>query len=269
MIKSLYILRRNGMLLYTKSFIKQPFDENLLLGFFSSVVNFSREGLESVVDFVDLGEESKVIFELNAQENIFGAAIVSVKDNNGLVNTILKTILTNFIDEFSPAYDLELTKNREKMDTILKDSLRRRGTSSLLLRFIISIIVLIGIGVVLTIINIWVFANFILVNIPYYITPDNLIRQTIPILVLGLFAELIVLFGIGNFISGFILLNLRVSILNAVIYFILIILAHLFSLGTIASILIYPILSFLPFVAIASLGGAYLGNEFAKTKRLT
>ncbi len=269
MIKSLYILRRNGMLLYSESFIKQPFDENLILGFFSSVVNFSREGLESIVDFVDLGKDSKVIFELNTQENIFGAAIVSIKDNNGLVKTILKTLLTDFIDEFSPAYDLELVKNREKMDDIIKDNLRRRGTSSLLLRFIISIIVLIGIGVVLTIINIWVFANFILRNIPIYITPENLVKQTIPILVLGLFAELIILFGIGNFISGYILLNLKVSILNAIIYFILIIIAHLFALGAIASILIYPILSFLPFVAIASLGGAYLGNEFAKTKRLT
>jgi hypothetical protein len=266
MIKSLYILRRNGLLLYSQDFIDLPFDENLLYGFFSSVVNFSREGLESVVDFVDLGEKSKVIFELNAQENIFAAAIVSVKDNNGLVKKVLRNILTGFIDEFSPEYDLDLAKNRNKMEEIIKDSLRRRGTSSLLLRFIISIVVLVVLGVILTVVNIWASTNLIFANVPFYFTPENLIKRTIPILALGLFIELIVVFGLANFISGYILLNLKLSIINAIIYFIMIMLALLLSVQT---ILIYPIISFLPFVAIASVGGAYLGNEFAKTKRLT
>ncbi|TXT60416.1 MAG: membrane protein of unknown function [Promethearchaeota archaeon] len=265
MIKALYILRRNGLLLYAKNFTDLKFDENLLYGFFSSVVNFSREGLESVVDFVDLGQENKVIFELNAQENIFTAAIVSVGDNNRLVKKILTNILTGFIDEFSPEYDLNLPKNREIMEGILKENLQWRGGSTLLFRFIISIIVLIGVGAVLTLLNIWVSRDLIFTNIPLYFTPYEFITQTIPILVLALFLELIVVFGLANFISGYILLDLRVSIINAVVYFIIIVLALLLS---VQQILIYPIISFLPFVIIASLGGAYLGNELASRKRL-
>ena len=115
MIKNIYILSRNGILLYSKNFIEQKFDDNLIIGFFTSIENFSREALESIVKYVDLGVDNKLILQPKPDEKIFGAAIVSSKDNNILVNKILDNILQDFIDDFSPNYDLD-RKSKSKID---------------------------------------------------------------------------------------------------------------------------------------------------------
>ena len=63
MIKSIYIMQENGVLLYSKNFLKEKFDSNLLVGFFASIANFSREALNSVVKNMDLGEDNKLILQ--------------------------------------------------------------------------------------------------------------------------------------------------------------------------------------------------------------
>jgi hypothetical protein len=105
MFKNIYIISTNGMMYYSKKFIDEGFDDNLLVGFFTSTTNFSREALESVVKYVDLGSDNKLVLESKPDEDIFAAAIVSSKDNNNLVSTILKNILQDFIDEFYPDYN--------------------------------------------------------------------------------------------------------------------------------------------------------------------
>ncbi len=266
MIKSIYLLKSNGEILYSKNFVEQQYDENLLIGFFNSVVNFSREALKSVVDFIDLGRESKAILELKSEEDIFGAIICSKTDNSELVKRILKNILQGFIDEFSPNYNLQGRKNKEKVDDIFRKTMKGKGRYSILVRFIISWIILIPLGGILVLVNIWASEFFIFsgpLNPPGI---EQLITRTIPQIIIVLFFESVILFGLTNFISGYILLNLKYSFINAVIFFILIILSISLS---VRPILIYPILSFLPFVVISSLGGAYLGNQYGKTKRLS
>jgi hypothetical protein len=266
MIKSIYILRSNGEILYSKNFADQEYNENLLIGFFNSVVNFSREALKSVVDFIDLGRESKAILELKPDEEIFGAIICSAKDNSTLVKKILKDILQGFIDEFSPNYNLESRKSKEKVGKIFKRTMKGKGRYSLLIRIIISWVILIPLGGLLVFINIWASEFFIFTG---SLTPpgiNQLITRTIPQIIIVLFLESAILFALPNVISGYVLLNLKYSFINALIYFILVLVAILLS---VRSILVYPILSFLPFVIISSLGGAYLGNEYGKTKRLS
>ncbi|TFF99516.1 MAG: hypothetical protein EU541_04725 [Promethearchaeota archaeon] len=266
MIKSIYLLRSNGEILYSKNFIEQEYEENLLIGFFNSVVNFSREALKSVVDFIDLGRESKAILELKPEEEIFGAIICSAKDNNSLVKKILKDILQGFIDEFSPNYNLESRKNKDKVDEIFKRTMKGKGRYSILIRFIISWVLLIPLGGLLVFVNIWASEVFIFTGEISSFGLERLITQTIPQIIIVLFLESVVLFGIPNFISGYVILHIKYSFINTLIYLILILLAITLS---VRPILIYPILSFLPFVVISSLGGAYLGNEYGKTKRLS
>ena len=105
MFKSIYILDENGILLYSKNFMKEKYDDNILIGFFSSITNFSREALGSIVKNIDLGENNKLIITAISDENLLGAAIVSSNDNNNLVTSILKDIVQDFIDTYSPYYD--------------------------------------------------------------------------------------------------------------------------------------------------------------------
>ncbi|GAI99743.1 unnamed protein product, partial [marine sediment metagenome] len=46
MLKNLYIMDENGKLLYSRDFVReQKYDDNLLIGFFTSITNFSKEAL--------------------------------------------------------------------------------------------------------------------------------------------------------------------------------------------------------------------------------
>ena len=107
MIKSIYFLDENGFLLYSKNFMKEKYDQNVLIGFFSSIANFSREALGGIVKNIDLGENNKLIFVPNLEERILGATVVSSNDNNQLVTLIVKNMMQDFIDSYSPDYDLE------------------------------------------------------------------------------------------------------------------------------------------------------------------
>jgi hypothetical protein len=226
----------------------QPYDDNILIGFFASVANFSREALESVVKFVDLGEDNKLILEPKPEEKIFGAAIVSSKDNNELVSNFLKDLLQDFIDEFSPDYELEVNTWYNASDW-----------------FALTWIILTPLSILFTLLNIFATEYLVLSPNPNFFTIEQILTRLIPQIVLFSFAELVIVFGIANFISGLLSLNLKVSFINALIYFIIIIITYFLS---VQPVLIYIILAFLPFIIIASLGGAYIGHKIAIKRRI-
>ena len=96
----------HGILLYSKQFIsEQQYDDNILIGFFTSIANFSREALGTAVKNVDLGENNKLILTPIEDEGLLGAAIVGSNDNNDLVTKIIRDIMQEFIDSYSPDYD--------------------------------------------------------------------------------------------------------------------------------------------------------------------
>lgn len=108
MLKNLYILDEHGILLYSKEFVReQKYDDNILIGFFTSIVNFSREALGTAVKNVNLGENNKLILVPFEDEGLLGAAIVSSHDNNELVTKIIRNITQEFIDSYSPEYNQE------------------------------------------------------------------------------------------------------------------------------------------------------------------
>ncbi len=244
--------------------MENPYDDNILIGFFASVANFSREALESVVKFVDLGEDNKLILEPKTEEKIFGAAIVSSKDNNELISKMLKDVLQDFIDEFSPDYELETIK-RSNMDEILNNNIKHYTTFSLPIRITLTWVILIPLAIFLTILNLLATQYFILSGLPEFFTIQQILRRTIPQIVLISFIELFIVFGIANFISGYLSLNLKVASFNALIYFIIILISYFLS---IQPVLVFVIISFLPFIIIASLGGAYSGHRIAVKRRI-
>jgi len=72
MLKNLYILDESGILLYSKEFTREEqYDDNLLIGFFTSIANFSREALGTAVKNVNLGENNKLILVPNEDERLY------------------------------------------------------------------------------------------------------------------------------------------------------------------------------------------------------
>lgn len=71
MLKSLYILDEHGILLYSKEFVKeQQYDDNILIGFFTSIANFSREALGTAVKNVNL-EKIINLFLLQSRMKVY------------------------------------------------------------------------------------------------------------------------------------------------------------------------------------------------------
>ncbi len=262
MIKNIYILSRNGMLLYSKNFIEQKYDDNLLIGFFTSVENFSREALESIVKFIDLGVDNKLILKPKPDEKIFGAAIVSSKDNNILVGKILDNILQDFIDDFSPDYNLD-RKSKSKMDKNIEDNLKKRTSSSLRIRILKTWLILGPLGLLLTIINIMATEYFISSRQSEYgsfFYMEDILLSIIPQVVLISLAELVLVFGVANFISGYIILDLKLAAINVLLYFGYILIFYFISVKPVLALII---LTFFPFIIVASLLAAYLGYVLA------
>jgi len=138
MLKNLYILDENGILLYSKEFTREEqYDDNLLIGFFTSIANFSREALGTAVKNVNLGENNKLILVPNEDERLLGAAIVSSNDNNELVTKIIKEILQEFIDSYSPEYDQEKII-QEEMEKVIQDVLLTKIIHSPIVRVTVS-----------------------------------------------------------------------------------------------------------------------------------
>ncbi|MEJ2252286.1 MAG: hypothetical protein P8Y70_18575 [Candidatus Lokiarchaeota archaeon] len=266
MFKNLYIISTKGIIYYTKNFIEETFDDNLLVGFFTSTVNFSREALNSIVKQVDLGSGNKLVLELKSDEEIFAAAIVSSKDHNDLVRNILKNILQDFTDKFYPDYDITQIEHGD-MDSIIKNNLKGKTTYSLYKRFLLSWLILGPLAIILTYFNIILTEYFIVARYleqDFYTTQEILTRVG-PNVVLISLAELIFVFAISNFISGFITLNLKIGFINSVIYFIIIVVAYFLS---VTPYLIFIILAFTPLIIIISFGATYFGHVFALRRKI-
>ena len=175
MIKNLYILDESGILLYSKEFTREEqYDDNLLIGFFTSIANFSREALGTAVKNVNLGENNKLILVPHEDERLLGAAIVSSRDNNELVTKIIKEILQEFIDSYSPDYDIEKILH-EDMEKVIQDVLRAKTIHSPIIRNLLAWIINAPLTVLLVYVSIYVtlfiYAAFDLESIIFAIFP--------------------------------------------------------------------------------------------------
>jgi hypothetical protein len=106
MIEYLVIMRQNGSLLYSKIFGTQPLqtEEDILIGFFASTANFSKEALQSMVEDVNLGMGKRLILVSSSREKILAAAIVSITDNRDLIKLILDQFLNHFVTKYQPHF---------------------------------------------------------------------------------------------------------------------------------------------------------------------
>lgn len=266
MIKSLFIIQSNGVLLYSRNFMDVEFDHNILIGFFTSVANFSREALERMVKFVDLGRDEKLVLHEVLEEDLFGAAIVDTKDNDELVHELLNKILQEFIAEYGPYYNPEKIYD-ERMDTVVDEILKGKTSYSLVKRFIVSWFVLGPMAVILTFAAV---AGTLYFLDTFYsgerlFTQSEIFSRLMPQMAILAFIILIIVFGITNLFSGYITLDLRIGFFNSVIYIIVVLLSYIYSVNPVFA---YIILAYSPLVLIISFGATYIGYKLAVKKKL-
>jgi len=265
MLKSLYILDENGILLYSKEFIKeQQYDDNILIGFFTSITNFSREALGTAVKNVDLGENNKLILAPIEDEGLLGAAIVSSNDNNELVTKIIRNIMQEFIDSYSPDYDQEKIII-EEMEKIVQDVLRTKTIHSPILRIMISWLINAPFTILLVFasINLTLFI-YMAFDLNQYITPEQLFSRFFPALILMSTGNIVILFLIPNLVFGFLSPSRNVAVVNSIVHLVVTIILFAYSSEPAFG---YIILGHLPLTLIFSLFFLAIGRR-SSSKRL-
>jgi len=265
MLKSIYILDEQGFLHYSKNFMKEQYDENILIGFFTSVANFSREALNSSVKNVDLGENNKLILFPIEEENLIGAAIVNSNDNNELVSSILKEIMLEFVNLYAPDYDPEKII-QEDMDNVINRNLKGKTLRSPFWRLFLSWIIVGPLSPFLIFLSI--FATIFIyetLNLNRLLTPEQLFTRFMPALILLSTANIILSFLLPNLIIGYLTPNWKLALLNSLIHFSFSI--ALYSVSAEPNF-VYIVLGQLPLTLIFALFFMFLGTRLSSKRFL-
>ncbi|MFW9936509.1 MAG: hypothetical protein ACFFC1_16460 [Promethearchaeota archaeon] len=265
MLKSIYILDENGILLYSKNFMREKYDDNILIGFFSSITNFSREALGSIVKNIDLGENNKLIITAVSDENLLGAAIVSSNDNNNLVTSILKDIVQDFIDTYSPDYDTDKIF-QDEMEDIIDNNLKGKTMRSPLKRIFFSWLIAAPLSYFLIFISIMA-TSFIysILRLDRFINPQQLFTRFMPALIILSTINIILLFLLPNLILGFLSPNWKIAVLNSLIFLVFTITLYFYSIEPNFA---YIVISNLPLTLIFSLFFLFIGIRYSSKRFL-
>jgi hypothetical protein len=257
MLKNFYILDESGILLYSKEFTREEqYDDNLLIGFFTSIANFSREALGTAVKNVYLGENNKLILVPYEDERILGAAIVNSKDNNELVTKIIKEILQEFIDSYSPDYDIEKILH-EEMEKVIQDVLRTKIIHSPVIRNILAWIINAPLTVLLVYVSIYVtLFIFAALDLTRYFTGPQLFSRFFPAMILLSTGNIVILFLFPNLLFGFLSTNRNISIIHSFIHLTGTIILFFYSSEPVFA---YIVLGFLPLTVIFVLFFLFIG----------
>lgn len=149
MIRSLYILKLNGVLLYSYSYGEEPISEHIFAGFLASIANFSQESLQSLIDRVDLGNNQILVLYKPSNEKIIYAATISKKDNVQLTQTILADFAELFGTEYGPNYSPEKIDDAKTIgffEQILNPRLISRNKITKIIAFGVSLILICAIA---------------------------------------------------------------------------------------------------------------------------
>jgi hypothetical protein len=246
-------MQENGVLLYSKIFLKEKFDSNLLVGFFASIVNFSREALNSVVKNMDLGEDNKLILHPMSKEKLIAAAIVSSDDNNDLISKLLNNIVLDFINEVLIDDGVE-NIDTVKIEKLVKENLKRKNFPSqnklIILSFIILIPLLLGI-----------------LSISIFIT--NLFEEWFTLietaLILYSVINLLLLTILPNLISGLLTPSKKMVLINCLLIIILELVIYSFFVNQLFRQIT---IGNLPINLILSLAFAYMGQRISARRFL-
>ncbi|MFX1310604.1 MAG: hypothetical protein ACFE8C_12960 [Promethearchaeota archaeon] len=256
-------MKQNGVLIYSKSYTKENFDDNVMIGFVASIANFSREALQSVIKYIDLGQDNKLVMFEQQKEKLVSVAIVNSSDDNDLITNVLRNITHDFIILFSPDYESDKI-DRTEMERIIEENIKSKTSFSTIQRFVLSWIILVPISILIIILSLMATSYFFQEEERLY-TQEELITEVIPEAVLISLIVIIIVFVLPNLISGYIILDRNLAFLNSVLYLIIILIVYLYS-GE--PLFFYVILYYLPSAIFTSMVFAYIGFRLGIKKKI-
>ena len=259
-------MEQNGMLIYSKTFTKDKFDDDILIGFFASVANFSREALQSVIKDIELGQDNKIVLFENKAEKLLAVAIVNSTDNNDLLIDVLRNIMHDFIILFSPDYEPGKI-NRSEVENLIDVNVKKYTSLKLLHRIILSWIILIPISILITILNIMAtsyYFQYTYLEERLY-TQEELINEVIPEAVLISTIVVLIVYVLPNLIQGYIILDRNLAYLNSMLYIIIILFAYFNSTEP---LFFYVILYGLPWAVFTSIVFAHVGYRIGTRRKI-
>ena len=267
MIDSIYILDESGVLLYEKNLTGINFDTNLLIGFFSSITNFSREALNRVIRYLDLGENKKLIIVPMIRERLLGAIIASANDDNTLLNQILTNILLDFIDEYSPYYEIERI-DTTLLDILISNNLKGKIQLSIGKRIAFSWLIVAPISYFLLFISIlttqFLYSFFQLDQLLF--SQQEIFTIWMPSLVFLAISNVLIIFILPNFILGFMIGDKILTFGNSTLLVIVVLTLYFFSATPLFA---FIIIANLPFAFLTSFAFSYIGTRLSTRKFLT
>jgi len=267
MLKRIYIMKYNGTLLYTANYTEEEkFDDNILIAFFASIANFTREALEGIVEYIDLGQDNKLILFPQEKEKLLAVAIVNSIDENSLISKILRNIVQDFMGEFGPDYNPD-NIGKDQTTNIIEENLEGRVSHPLMYRLIYSWILLIPLCLLLNYLNIiareFIFQYLYLDQEVY--TQEEVYTEVMPSMIWISLLVLLIVFILPNLISGYLVLNEKFAYLNSIVYLILITGIYFY---TIESVFAYVIIAYMPLIILISLGFTNIGFRLAKRRKI-
>ncbi|MHA1819840.1 MAG: hypothetical protein ACTSU2_05625 [Promethearchaeota archaeon] len=270
MIKQLYILKQNGILLYSKIFkqSENEFEQDLLLGFFSSIANFSKEALNTVIENINLGKNEKVIIYPNYNEKILSVAIVSIDDTDELITSILREITQDFIDTYAPDYNPH-NINYSEVDKIIKENLQGKIMGAKIKRFFVSWLILLPLSFAFSLFSgLIATIAFDMLNLSSKISnSDQLYFEFLPGMLLLISLISLIIYTIPCILSGFIVADKKLAILNSVL--IIGIFIFEFLLNPEMIVIAYIIIAYFPMELIIVIFFSWVGINIALKKKLS
>ncbi len=213
MIENVYIMKTNGVLLY--SYNPDPeMDTDIITGFSASVANFGREALKTVIENIELGENRKLFLYPVYDENLLISAIAHENDNEALTNSVLHSIADEIIASYAPKYE---NFDNNAVESMIEDKLYAKSINkkNRIIRYAISLILIVPL-------------TFLLVMFSQFISGSlaNLFGLTGEITEFSSFAGvfliatiLVILLYVGpSLLFGFLTVQRYVSIALVVIY---------------------------------------------------
>lgn len=102
MLSSLFVID-SGLCIYSYHFKKEMvIDEQLLSGFLTAIGSFAKETFQTGLQTINIRNGEKLNFYVEPKTNLIFCGISDIRDNNHLLETILRDIANKFILELEP-----------------------------------------------------------------------------------------------------------------------------------------------------------------------
>ncbi len=266
MLFSIFIFRENGVVLYSRNLKEGTMDDQVLVGFFSSITNFSKEALQSTIQQLDLGADTQLVLHYRPKEEIVIAAIADARDDVDKVKQILSTVITDFIDEYGANVEesqVNATTLTESINQLLRQSTRKRGATMQFIALDFMIALFLPLYFLMEAILPSLVTGFFGPGV--IVTTSFLITQFMPRIFLASVIYVFVTVPVPAFVTGFIAGEKRRAWQNFMGFFIIALILLALILQTVLSMIA---LLYAPFSIVIGLVFSWIGVRMAEKRKL-